>query len=685
MANPQNTYIGMRYVPVYMGEWDESQTYESLVIVTHDNDTLISNRPVPANTPITDTTYWAKMYGGNAQLDNVNTLVEGFQNQLDAMNTKLDELGQGGYVWKPSLAYNMAPGDDITTKLENLSAGENIGFAAGEYLISSAITVNAKCMFAPGAVLKSSEPIIFTQDIVAFDQQIFNIGNPASPTTYTIPNQRIRPEWYGAQGDGTSNDSYAFEAALSAQEGIKSLELGNKTYALASNVDLPATTNIYGTGSTLAFGANGQITFSDENSVQTRIERCIITYPNSTNGAIVVGNNIQHFIVMNCQVGRLTFVLNPPDITTTDRRISLEGCVMNTNGYSILNMINQYADMRGYHITLNNCIFLGNSSVNVLNIPTASTKLIQADVTLSNCLSPSAPLIKSGGNLVLDNNFPCYVTSSFTAKDTTVSIALISGTQTATYGLTASNCDITVNNPGIFIDLALSGNIDNCRFHGTQPFNFTASKAGKDIVISQSLADAGTTVNLTGRSDWTGGVLVTDCNFGSENVQNNPKTFIFNNSPWGEIEQSDTLTPLYSLVISAVSNAASGVRCANNVLYFPKGTYGNTLTLKGYLVNSHTGQRVTNVTIPGNISRDHNVVFDHQISITSNPYISLSLDSDSDNGGLLISCGTYSPSGGKSVAALMQESPAGSHSWAIQELTKFNSSILIGIICYYDN
>lgn len=550
MANPQNTYIGMRYVPIYDGEWDITKEYESLVIVTNNNDTLISNRPVPANTPITDETYWAKMYGGNAQLDNVNTLVEGFQGQLDAMNTKLDELGQGGYVWKPSLAYNMAPGDDITTKLEALSAGENVGFSAGEYIISTGITVNAKCMFAPGAIIKASEPVIFTQDIVAFDQQIFNIGNPASPITYTIPNQRIRPEWYGAQGDGTSNDSYAFEAALSAQEGIKTLELGNKTYALASNVDLPATTNIYGNGATLAFGANGQITLSDESSVQTRIERCNISYPNSTNGAIVIGNGIQHFIVMNCQVGRLSFVLNPPDITTTDRRISLESCVMNTNGYSIINMISQYADMRGYHITLNNCIFLGNSSINVLNIPTASTKLILADVTLSNCLSPSSPLIQSGGNLVLDNNFPCFVTSSFTAKDTTVSIALISGTQTATYGLTASNCDITINNPGIFLDLALSGNIDNCRFHGTQPFNFTASKAGKDIVISQSLADDGTTINLTGRSDWSGGVLVTDCNFGADNVQSNEGTFIFNNSPWGESNVNNSEHMLRMILLS---------------------------------------------------------------------------------------------------------------------------------------
>lgn len=78
MANPNfpnnpgyNLYVGARYVPLFANpiEWDESKTYEPLTIVTHQGNSYTSKTFVPANTQITDTTYWALTGNYNAQVE----------------------------------------------------------------------------------------------------------------------------------------------------------------------------------------------------------------------------------------------------------------------------------------------------------------------------------------------------------------------------------------------------------------------------------------------------------------------------------------------------------------------------------------------------------------------------------------------------------------------------------------
>lgn len=54
-----NVYIGERYVPKFDGNWDNSKTYEPLIIVIYANNTYTSKKYVPAGTLPTDTDYWA--------------------------------------------------------------------------------------------------------------------------------------------------------------------------------------------------------------------------------------------------------------------------------------------------------------------------------------------------------------------------------------------------------------------------------------------------------------------------------------------------------------------------------------------------------------------------------------------------------------------------------------------------
>lgn len=79
-------YIGARYVPRFMGEYDNTQQYEALDVVDNGaGTTYIARIPVPANTPLTDTTHWI-VYGASsgAILD--------LQNRMDTAENDIDNL-----------------------------------------------------------------------------------------------------------------------------------------------------------------------------------------------------------------------------------------------------------------------------------------------------------------------------------------------------------------------------------------------------------------------------------------------------------------------------------------------------------------------------------------------------------------------------------------------------------------
>lgn len=59
-------YVGARYVPKFMGNYDATQIYEALDVVDNGMGTsYISKKPTPAGTPLTDTEYWA-IYGASS-------------------------------------------------------------------------------------------------------------------------------------------------------------------------------------------------------------------------------------------------------------------------------------------------------------------------------------------------------------------------------------------------------------------------------------------------------------------------------------------------------------------------------------------------------------------------------------------------------------------------------------------
>jgi hypothetical protein len=101
-------YVGARYVPKLMGEWNKALQYEPLSIVTHLGNSFTSKVPVPVNIDITNNDYWVNTGNYNAQVEeyrrealeakqlanNTNTALDAFKknqtNTNNEFNTKIN-------------------------------------------------------------------------------------------------------------------------------------------------------------------------------------------------------------------------------------------------------------------------------------------------------------------------------------------------------------------------------------------------------------------------------------------------------------------------------------------------------------------------------------------------------------------------------------------------------------------
>lgn len=72
-------YVGARYVPKLMGEWDKSLQYEALSVVTYQGNSFTSKIPVPPNTEINDIDFWVNTGNYNAQIASLS-------NKFDLLN-----------------------------------------------------------------------------------------------------------------------------------------------------------------------------------------------------------------------------------------------------------------------------------------------------------------------------------------------------------------------------------------------------------------------------------------------------------------------------------------------------------------------------------------------------------------------------------------------------------------------
>ena len=131
-----NTYVGARYVPIFAGAWEDTKTYEPLVIVEYQGNSYTSKTFVPAGVEITNTDYWALTGNYNAQ-------VEYYRQEV----ADIKERMMNGFINVVSEGIKNDGATDVTADLNTLLSateyrGRTFYFPGGTYIVSGTINFN---------------------------------------------------------------------------------------------------------------------------------------------------------------------------------------------------------------------------------------------------------------------------------------------------------------------------------------------------------------------------------------------------------------------------------------------------------------------------------------------------------------------------------------------------------------
>lgn len=86
-------YIGARYVPLYMGDWDNTRNYEPLSIVTDANgNSFTSMKDVPAGTPLNNRDYWVQTSSFSGAVDALGRRVSDAEEQIEGLHGDIDRV-----------------------------------------------------------------------------------------------------------------------------------------------------------------------------------------------------------------------------------------------------------------------------------------------------------------------------------------------------------------------------------------------------------------------------------------------------------------------------------------------------------------------------------------------------------------------------------------------------------------
>lgn len=152
MVEDRNVYIGHRYVPKIMGEWNQTTSYEGLSIVTHEGNSWTSKKRVPVGVAISNEEYWASTGNYNAQIEEYRKTVNEFEANIASVTSET-EKNTNSIDWVsvenfPRLVTEVEDSARINRAIASLgksNTGVGVVFlGAIEYVITNPITFDTR-------------------------------------------------------------------------------------------------------------------------------------------------------------------------------------------------------------------------------------------------------------------------------------------------------------------------------------------------------------------------------------------------------------------------------------------------------------------------------------------------------------------------------------------------------------
>ena len=219
MADGVLQYIGARYVPTFYNnsdgttEWRSGVAYEPLTIVSYNNNSYTSRKPVPAEigNPSQNNEYWAQTGVYNAQIGQLQNDVSVLRNDVD----QLQEDEEKKIFWYTPEMFG-AVGDGTTDDTEAIQKMFNEVPARskivmfGDYLCTAPITIAKSELKISGGFVKSE----YTP------KWEFNIGSGHGACIYvTHPGLGISNINFSGQGNSAENEDILLEFDARNTEG----------------------------------------------------------------------------------------------------------------------------------------------------------------------------------------------------------------------------------------------------------------------------------------------------------------------------------------------------------------------------------------------------------------------------------------------------------------------------------
>lgn len=257
---------------------------------------------------------------------------------------------------------------------------------------------------------------------------------PDENRTVNIENVYVTPEEFGAIGDGTTNDSSAFNACIAkANETGKYVLLSNKTYLIGDTLMDNANTNIIGVNTVIIL---------DNNTFTKQIINCVfsnITFKRTVGSDLPLTENFYSSQFKYCNFVDINYLFNniSPRINTLEHLLLDECNLQNTQLISVTNQFN------GSVYSINKTLFYYDDDYKQRTYIISG--YIGGKFIFNNCtFSKFEPdgtieLFGSLDNFEFNN---CYINS----YDNTNTFILPNISDVEKQQITFNNCDISNNN-----------------------------------------------------------------------------------------------------------------------------------------------------------------------------------------------------------------------------------------------